>query len=161
MFLAVAFNESRFTIDAMNINKNGTIDRGLCQINDSCFSFLNSKGVLNSKEELFNPYINIDCYIELMKYHKEFTGNENLALLRYQVGAGGYKKIINSRKANETHQKVLKYRDDFRNYMKSNPLEILDLYNRDTYIYLRTDYPEYLSVLKARFISFEWQGRYR
>lgn len=161
MFLAVAFNESRFTVNATNINKNGTIDRGLCQINDSCFSFLNSKGVLKNKEQLFDPYININCYIELMKYHKEFTGDEDLALLRYQVGAGGYKKVMSNGGTNKTHQRVLKYKKDFKEYLINNPHEILDLYSLSNFPYLCEDFPEFNSALNARFTSFEWEGRYR
>lgn len=161
MFLAVAFNESRFTADAVHINKNGTTDRGLCQINDSCISFLQNKGAITSKEDLFNVYKNIDCYIELMKYHLEFTGDEDLALLRYQVGAGRYKTIMSDKKTTSTHQTVLKYKDDFTKYLANNPLEIAELYSLSNYKYLLDEYPEYASLINSQFNAFEWQGRYR
>lgn len=161
MFLAVAFNESRFTVDAVNVNKNGTTDRGLCQINDSCFSFLKSKGVINNKNQLFDPYTNIDCYIELMKYHIAFTGDEDLALLRYQVGEGRYNQIITQDIDNDTYQRVLAYKKDFEKYLYANPIEILELYTLNNYPYLCEDFPEFKTVLTERFNSMEWTGRYR
>jgi len=161
MFLAVAFNESRFTANAVHINKNGTVDRGLCQINDSCIPFLQNKNALTDKDDLFNPYINIDCYIALMKYHMDFTKNEDLALLRYQVGAGRYKAIMSGAKTTSTHQMVLKYKTDFKNYLSDNPGEIIDLYSLSNYRYLIADYPHLKTAINSQFNSFEWQGRYR
>lgn len=160
MFLAVAFNESRFTEDAVHVNKNGTIDRGLCQINDSCFSFLYNKGLIDNKEQLFDAYRNIDCYIRLMKYHLDYTQNEDLALLRYQVGAGRYAKQL-SQQQEKIYKTVLGYKDYFTSYMKTNPSEIFDLYTPDNFSYLYRQYPEHKDVLVSCFISSEWQGRYR
>lgn len=117
MFLAVAYNESRFQTDVEHLNKNGTIDRGLCQINDACFDFLHSRGVLNNKEELFNPYTNIDCYVELMKYHKNYALDDDKALLGYQVGEGAYKyKYGNGTLTNKTHQFVLSIKQLYDTY---------------------------------------------
>lgn len=142
MFLAVAYNESRFQTDAVHINQNGSIDRGLCQINDACFDFLYNKGVLNSKEELFNPYINIDCYIALMKYHKTYTRDDSKALLRYQVGEGKYRRKYNEGTlTNPTHQRVLDLELKYRTYLNSLSAQ-LELQNVITTPYLLNDYPE-------------------
>lgn len=129
MFLAVAYNESRFTVTAEYLNKDGTIDRGLCQINDACFDFLNRQEILDNSQQLFNPYVNIDCYITLMKYHKEYTHDDDKALLRYQVGEGAYKRrYTNGELTNSTHQRVLNYKDAYCTYLDNNQI-LLDILN--------------------------------
>lgn len=110
IFCRVAFNESRFKPTVENTNSNGTVDRGLCQINDSCVELLIENEIINSKEDLFDPYKNIDAYVFLMSYHKDFTDDEKLALLRYQVGAGAFKnKYDNGNKTNDTFDRVIVY----------------------------------------------------
>ena len=120
LFLAVVYNESRFQPDATHINKNGTIDRGLCQINDACHPFLYSKNIISSPDDLYNPYININAFISLMEYHLSYTTNEYHALLGYQVGEGAYRqRYENGRKTNSTHQFVWNRKLEIENYFMS------------------------------------------
>lgn len=119
MFLAVAYNESRFTPEASHINSNGTKDHGLCQINDTCVPFLQKCGAINDKDDLYDVYKNIDSYIAIMSYHYSDTQDEDLALLRYQVGEGAYvKKYANGNLTNETHQRVIEIKNLYKNYLK-------------------------------------------
>lgn len=123
MFLAVAYNESRFTPEASHINSNGTTDHGLCQINDACVPFLQSRGTIDNTYDLYDVYKNIDSYIAIMSYHYSDTQDEDLALLRYQVGEGAYaKKYANGSLTNETHQKVIEIKNLYKNYLKEEKL---------------------------------------
>lgn len=92
--LAIIWNESRFQSDATNINSNGTKDYGLMQLNDSTFEFLKENIEIENMEELYDPKTNILAGITLLSYHKEYTEDDELALLRYQVGAGNYQDIM-------------------------------------------------------------------
>lgn len=124
LFLAVAHNESRFQPDATHINKNGTVDRGLCQINDACHPFLYSRNIISSPDDLYNPYININAFISLMEYHLSYTTDEYHALLGYQVGEGAYRqRYENGSKTNSTHQFVWNKKLEIENYFMSQKLQ--------------------------------------
>lgn len=53
--------ESGFKVDAVNVNSNGTIDRGIMQINS-----VHLNGNLNA-EDLFDPYINIEMGAKILR----------------------------------------------------------------------------------------------
>ena len=116
MVLAIIHNESRFQADATHLNTNGTTDWGLMQINDVCENFVNRKvpGVTQIAD-LLDPYLNMQAGGALLRYHMNYTGNEDAALLRYQVGEGYYNKLLaQGVTTTATHQKVLNFRDVFR-----------------------------------------------
>ena len=157
LFLAIAYNESRFQPDAVNINKNGTVDRGMCQINDSCHKFLQSKGIFQTTDQLFNVYINIDCFIALMEYHMSYTKNEYQSLLGYQVGEGAYKnKYANGNLTNKTHQSVWNKKCEMDEYFKENELHLLQFLNPYTYKYLARRYP----ILQNKDLLFIYISRH-
>ena len=91
--IAIIYHESRFQADSTHLNNNGTTDWGLMQINDVCFDYLNKNCNLESMEDLLDPYTAIRCGVALLKYHKDYTQDDSLALLRYQVGEGAYKRM--------------------------------------------------------------------
>ena len=126
LFVAVAYNESRFQPDAINVNKNGTVDRGLCQINDSCHRFLKSKNIFQTTDQLFDVYTNIDCFIALMEYHMSYTKDEYQALLGYQVGEGAYKRrYLDGHLTNKTHQSVWNKKCEMDAYFAENEFHFL------------------------------------
>ena len=88
--LAIIYHESRFQAGATHLNTNGTTDWGLMQINDVCFSLLNRQLGIGSMNELLDPYKGIQAGCAILAYHLRYVGNEDDALLRYQVGAGNY-----------------------------------------------------------------------
>ena len=116
LVLAIIHNESRFQAGATHVNTNGTTDWGLMQINDVCFSFV-SRAVpsIQTKEDLLDPYKNIQAGCALLVYHMRATGyNEDLALLRYQLGEGAFATLLSKGETTtKTHTKVLGFRDTF------------------------------------------------
>lgn len=59
-------------------------------------------------------------WCQLLAYHKQYTGNDSAALLRYQIGAGKYKQYLRKgRYTNQTHQQVLTYQSELASYMDS------------------------------------------
>lgn len=77
--------------EIIDINK----DYGLMQINSSCFKFL-KKGIgLVTLDELYSPYTNVNAAFALLNYHYDNTGDNDLMLLRYQVGEGRYDDLLN------------------------------------------------------------------
>ena len=115
--LGVIYNESRFQSGLTHLNSNGTIDYGLMQVNEVNFDYLHQTIGINSISELLDDKVGLRCGIQLLAYHKGYASNDSDALLRYQVGAGKYKKFKNSGKTTtETHRKVLEYRNEFEEY---------------------------------------------
>ncbi len=118
--LGVIYNESRFQSGLTHENSNGTIDYGLMQVNEVNFDYLHDTLGINSMRELLDDRTGIRCGVQLLAYHKQYTQNDSAALLRYQIGAGKYKKYISSgRYTNQTHQRVLTYQSEFEKYLSS------------------------------------------
>lgn len=121
---AIAYNESRFTADAINkANSNGTWDWGMMQINDSCFEFARKNCGINAMSDLLDPYENIDCAIQLFLYHRDFTHDNDMALLRYQVGEGTYAKLSKNGKTTKTYDTVITYVAIYRDYFSDNSFQ--------------------------------------
>ncbi|MBN2650879.1 MAG: lytic transglycosylase domain-containing protein [Spirochaetales bacterium] len=77
---AVAWKESRFTTDA--VNKNAiSIDRGLFQLNNFSFPWLNVK-------DFFDPELNTKLGISHLRYCLNQTEDEVVALAWYNAGGG-------------------------------------------------------------------------
>lgn len=105
---AVAWSESRLQPEVTHVNTNGTTDWGMFQINDVCLPFLKGEIGLDSMNELLDPYTNINAAVVLMRYHKDATGDDALALMRYQCGEGTFKKKLQQGiYTTQTQQRVL------------------------------------------------------
>jgi hypothetical protein len=64
----VMWRESRCTERAQLTNTNGTVDRGLMQVNSSNGEMLKKAGVIVSLDELFNPRTNLRAARELFAF---------------------------------------------------------------------------------------------
>ena len=113
MVLAIIYHESRFQADATHVNSNGTTDWGLMQINDVCFDLLHSQLGINSMEELLDPHKGVQAGCAILAYHLKYTGNEEDALLRYQVGAGNYKYYKDNGTVPLCYTNTLALRDEY------------------------------------------------
>lgn len=114
------YNESRFQSGLTHVNSNGTVDYGLMQVNEVNFDYLNKTLGIRSMSELLDDRTGIKCGVQLLAYHKQYTGNDSAALLRYQIGAGKYKQYLRKgRYTNQTHQQVLTYQSELASYMDS------------------------------------------
>lgn len=85
LFVSIIKVESDFNPLAENKNKNGTIDRGLCQLNNNTFKELDH-------EDFFNPEKNIKNGVSFLKWCLN-NSNKNIvkALAFYNTGFGNVK----------------------------------------------------------------------
>ena len=122
--LGVIYNESRFKSGLTHMNSNGTTDYGLMQVNEVNFKYLNKTLGITSMNQLLDDRVGIRCGVYLLAYHKNATGNDSAALLRYQVGEGTYRKYVKSGKhTNDTHGRVWQYRDIYHEYLNQTIAE--------------------------------------
>lgn len=119
--LAIIWNESRFQSDITGHNTNGTKDYGLMQLNDVTFGFLSERIGIESMEDLYDAKTNILAGITILKYHKDYTDDEDKALLRYQVGEGAYANMVkNGQEPNQTFYNVIQKSEEFAEIVSSN-----------------------------------------
>lgn len=122
--LGVIYNESRFKSGLTHMNSNGTTDYGLMQVNEVNFKYLNRTLGITSMNQLLDDRVGIRCGVHLLAYHKNATGNDSAALLRYQVGEGTYRKYVkNGKHTNDTHGRVWQYRDVYHEYLNQTIAE--------------------------------------
>lgn len=81
LVVAVAWQESRFQVNAHGINHNKSVDRGLMQLNSSTFRNL-------SADDFFNPYVNADYGTSYLRKTLNTSGNIVTALAMYNAGPG-------------------------------------------------------------------------
>ncbi len=91
LILAIFKTESNFNIKAKNKNSNGSVDRGIGQINSIHKKEFNKQGFT----DWFNPYENIEYSVKYFAelYHK-FDGNEHYSLSSYNRGEWGFRKLL-------------------------------------------------------------------
>jgi soluble lytic murein transglycosylase-like protein len=95
LVLAIINNESGFNASATHINKNGTTDWGLCQINDICIPFVAKRVAgVSVGSDLLDPYKNIQACCAILAYHLARSTSIDEALLKYQVGEGNARYYI-------------------------------------------------------------------
>ncbi len=113
MLMAIMYNESRFVVDATNVNTNGTTDRGLMQINDVCYSTVAAHLGLTSADQLYDPYVSIQAGAYLMYIHMCTYADEADALLCYQYGQTGAQYYFENGTRPTKYTTVIDYRTKF------------------------------------------------
>ena len=78
--------ESSFNSNAVHYNGNGTVDRGLCQINSCNVKKMKKLGLINSSDDLFDTYKNIDCGFAMMNRYIDMFGVTESAYYAYNTG---------------------------------------------------------------------------
>jgi len=108
MILSIMYQESRFIINAVNINNNGTIDYGLFQLNSGFISTHRDRAIKycglseNARFNVLNPDHNIRAGIGGIIENKEYyiaKGVIDEDMLKYvsnslNMGISGYEKYI-------------------------------------------------------------------
>lgn len=89
--------ESSFKSKAIHYNKNGTVDRGLCQINSCNIKKMKKLGLIGSSDDLFNVYKNIDCGFAMMNKYINMFGVSESAYYAYNTGREKHGSNSNSR----------------------------------------------------------------
>ena len=92
---ALAYAESNYKVTAVNRNTNGTIDRGLFQLNSGSFPTL-------SEAEFFDPYTSAKHGMQHLRFCINKAGNEVAGLAMYNAGT-------NKVRSNRTPQSTLNY----------------------------------------------------
>ncbi|MCR4578729.1 MAG: lytic transglycosylase domain-containing protein [Treponema sp.] len=101
---ALAHTESNYNSDAVNNNKNATVDRGLFQLNSNSFPAL-------SEADFFDPYISAKYGMSHLKFCLNTAGNQVSALAMYNAGTGAVR-------SNKTPQTTLNYVGKIMSYQK-------------------------------------------
>lgn len=118
---ALAYTESHFKTRAINHNNNGTIDRGLFQLNSSSFPAL-------SEADFFDPFVSAKYGMKHLKHDLTLAGNNEVsALAMYNAGAG-------SVRSNRTPQMTLNYIGKIFSYRK----KLEDLFYEDVVSFYET-----------------------
>ena len=102
---ALAYTESGFDARAEHTNANGSIDRGLFQLNNNSFPRL-------TEEEFFNPEISAYYGMSHLQFCLQSAGNEIAALAMYNAGSNKVRK-------NNTPQRTLNYISRIESYRNS------------------------------------------
>lgn len=116
---ALAHTESNFKTTALHKNTNGSIDRGLFQLNNESFPRL-------EESDFYDPKISAKYGLAHLKFCLSSAGNEIAALAMYNAGANKVRK-------NNTPQITLDYISRIQNYRKeledNFAVEVLALYS--------------------------------
>lgn len=119
---SLAYVESKFNTTAMHTNINGSVDRGLFQLNSSSFPKL-------SEEDFYNPETSAYYGLSHLRYCLDTAGNEITALAMYNAGANKVRK-------NSTPQTTLNYISKIESYKQgledSFAREALAMYTPET-----------------------------
>lgn len=116
---ALAHTESRYNTTAVHKNKNGTVDRGLFQLNNNSFPGL-------CESDFYNPEISAKYGLSHLQFCISTAGNEIAALAMYNAGTN---KVRN----NGTPQVTLNYINQIENYRsaieENFKTEVIALFN--------------------------------
>ena len=91
-------HESTFRAKATRHNSNGSVDRGIMQINSSNIGKMKRAGLISSSEDLFDPFKCIDCGLWLMNQYIDRFGVSESAYYAYNTGRETEGSNKNSRK---------------------------------------------------------------
>lgn len=120
---SLAHAESRFKVRAYNVNTNGTVDRGLFQLNSSSFPFL-------TEGEFFNPSTSAYYGLSHLNYCIGLGGNEIAGLAMYNAGQG---KVRNSGTPYSTLNYIYSI-ESYKEKIEQNfTLEVLSYYTSSLY----------------------------
>ena len=100
---ALAYTESRYKPSAVNRNVNGTIDRGLFQLNSASFPRL-------TEAEFFDPKTSARYGLAHLKYCLSVAENEVAALAMYNAGVTRIKNDSTPRRTLNYISHILRYR---------------------------------------------------
>lgn len=120
---SVAYAESQFKPWASHVNQNGSVDRGLFQLNSNAFPNL-------TEAEFFSPGVSARQGLKHLGYFIKTAGNEVTALAMYNAGAG---KVQN----NKTPRSTLNYVAAVSSYRAV----IEDNFAKDVLVFFRPEYP--------------------
>lgn len=105
-------HESTFRARATHHNSNGSIDRGIMQINSSNIGKMRRAGLIASAEDLFDPFVCIDCGLWLMNQYIDRFGVSESAYYAYNTGR-------ETEGSNKNSRKVMQYMAEWKTLLFS------------------------------------------
>ncbi|MDR2933611.1 MAG: lytic transglycosylase domain-containing protein [Oscillospiraceae bacterium] len=110
LVLALMWRESRFQLEAVHYNRNGTMDSGVMQINDVNRGWLKKELGIT---DLLDPWQNIEAGTTLLGRFTRKYGEHN-ALMAYQYGESGMeRKLSQGVTTNKQIELLYAKREDF------------------------------------------------
>lgn len=103
--LGVMEHESTFRPSATHHNKNGSVDRGIMQINSSNIGKMKKAGFIGSADDLYDAYRCIDCGLYMLTNYIGKFGVSESAYYAYNTGREREGSNSNSRKVMQYMQK--------------------------------------------------------
>ena len=100
---SLAYAESRYKVRAYNANNNGTIDRGLFQLNSSTFPKL-------TEDDFFNPSVSAKHGLAHLRFCLNTAGNEISALAMYNAGTNRVRKNATPKMTLDYISTIMSYR---------------------------------------------------
>lgn len=101
---ALAYTESRYRPNAVNKNRNASIDRGLFQLNNKSFPQL-------TEEEFFDPKVSAKYGMSHLKFCIGIAGNEVSGLAMYNAGTTKVRQNLTPQSTLNYVGKIMAYRD--------------------------------------------------
>ncbi len=101
---ALAYTESRYKANAINRNRNASIDRGLFQLNNKSFPQL-------KEEEFFNPKVSAKYGMSHLKFCIGSAGNEISGLAMYNAGTTKVRQNLTPQSTLNYVGKIMSYRE--------------------------------------------------
>lgn len=99
--------ESTFRAKAYHSNDDGSIDRGIGQINSSNIAKFKKLGYINSVDDLYDPFINLECSFYLMNQYIKELGVTESAYYAYNMG-------VIKQGSNKSSRTVMKYMAEWK-----------------------------------------------
>lgn len=84
--LGVMQHESTFRPKATHKNGNGSVDRGIMQINSSNIKKMTNAGLISSSDDLFDPFKCVDCGLHMLNNYISKFGISESAYYAYNTG---------------------------------------------------------------------------
>lgn len=122
--LAIIGVESDYGRATLNVNKNGTVDSGIAQINSNNVDWLSELAAIENVD-VYNDYHSVDMMFELLRYERDFFrglgySEEDvffLTCMAYNRGRGGTLNYIKKHGLVENRyvQKVLEHKERLEN----------------------------------------------
>ena len=120
---ALAYTESRYRPNAVNKNKNASIDRGLFQLNNKSFPQL-------TEDEFFNPRVSAKYGMSHLKFCMGIAGNEVSGLAMYNAGTTKVKQNNTPQSTLNYVGNIMAYRDRLDKLFAEEVLPYYDTTNR-------------------------------
>lgn len=117
LILAIMWRESRFDVNAVGYNKNGTTDSGIMQINDVNKAWLRDEYGIT---DLMDPYQNICAGVTMLSMFLKEYDDAEIALMAYHYGENGMlKKLEQGVTTNNQVAIALNKRDAYKTMLES------------------------------------------